>query len=179
MRRTVAFVIAVLGFGALGAAAHGQMGPMRRPGLWETHMHAEGRRDEAFGMRMCVDPSVDRQRGVFSNPMGGGRPGAGAENCSEHSFHPIAGGMAFHSVCRSGAAVTITDGTSTGDYQSHYHMDVTTRRTPGGVNHMTMDSRWLGPCAPGQRPGETSMVLPNGQVMRMGAGMGAGMGMRP
>jgi hypothetical protein len=86
--------------------------------------------------------------------------------------------MAFHSVCASGGGTVTTDGTSTGDYQSHYHVDVTSRRTPGGERHFAMEGRWLGPCAPGQAGGDMSMVLPNGQVMHMGPGMG-GPGMRP
>ena len=109
-------------------------------------------------------------------PMAG--RGAERENCSVREFHAIPGGYAFHSVCAFNGQTVDSQGSSTGDFQNHYHLDVTSRQTPGGVRHMTMEGRWLGPCAPGQHGGDMSMVLPNGQVMPMGPGMGRP-GMRP
>jgi hypothetical protein len=158
--------------GAASFALAGE-GPMRRPGLWEMKMMAEGEQGRDFAMQVCVDPTFEQSHGVFSRPMGA-HGDAYRENCSVREFHPIPGGIAFHSVCVSNGATVATEGRSTGDYQSHYHVDVTTRRTPGGEQHMTMDGRWLGPCAPGQAGGDMSMVLPNGQVMHMGAGMRPG-----
>jgi hypothetical protein len=177
MRRTHVLIISAAFACAAGAAAlaqSGPMGPMRRPGLWEMKMQAEGSEGRNFAMQVCVDPNFERSHGVFNGgPMAGHSSGE-RDNCSAKEFHPIPGGMAFHSVCAANGGTVVTDGTSTGDYQSHYHVDVTTRHAPGGVRHMTMDGRWVGPCAPGQAGGDMSMVLPNGQTMHMPGGMGMG-----
>jgi hypothetical protein len=177
MRRAHILIISAALACAAGAAAVAQSGPiapMRRPGLWEMKMQAEGE-GRNFAMQMCVDPNYEHAHGMFSGgPMAGHR-GAERDNCSAREFHPIPGGVAFHSVCAAEGGTVVTDGTSTGDFQSHYHLNVTTRRTPGGgERHMSMEGRWLGPCAPGQAGGDMSMVLPNGQTMHMGPGKGMG-----
>ncbi len=175
MRPSHALLASVLIAGAVGVSslALALEGPMRRPGLWEMKMTSEGEQGRDFTTQICVDPSFEQAHGMFSSPMAQ-RPGAGREDCSVREFHPTAGGFSFHSVCSANGATVETKGQSIGDFQNHYHLDIDMNRTPGGERHMAMDGRWLGPCPAGQSGGDMSMVLPDGRVMRMGAGMRPG-----
>ena len=171
MRASQFVFAAVAGFGvfAAGALAAADAPPMRRAGLWEIHMTADGMGPggQGMAMRQCVDPSTEQRHGVFNGPTN-----RGADNCSVHEIHRTLTGFAFHSVCKDGAATTTSNGTATGDFSTRYKVDITSQRTPGGApRHMSMDSRWLGACPAGDRPGDMSMVLPGGRVMKMGAGM--------
>jgi len=175
MRPALALIAAaavLCGGGAAALAQPAGEGPMRRPGLWELKMRAEGGGARNFSMRVCVDPRLEQRHGVFgggpADPEGRGEEPA---NCSVREYHSIPGGMALHSVCSSGGATMVTDATATGDYQTHYHVEVTSQRSPGGVHHTSVDGRWLGPCAAGRPGGDTAKALPPGQVTRMGPGM--------
>ena len=180
MRASQFVFAAIAGFGvfAAGALAAADGPPMRRSGLWETHMTGDGMGAGGRGMamRQCVDPGTEQRRGVFSAPANRREP----DNCPVREFHRTASGFAFHSVCTDGGATTTSNGTVVGDFSSQYRLDITTQRTPGGsARHMSMEARWLGACPAGERPGDLSMVLPDGRVMHMGAGMGPGTMGRP
>lgn len=176
MRPTLIIVIAAVAGTAFGAIAQGMMGaPNRRAGLWETTMTMSSGGTRAMTVRMCTDPAHDRAHGgIFTGPSQ--RGAGGGETCSVREFHPIPGGVAFRSVCTNQGTTSSTQGTSTGDYNTHYHVDLTSQSTSpsggGGTRRMMMDSRWLGPCASGQAPGDMTIVLPGGREMHVGAGMG-------
>ena len=145
--------------------------PMRRAGLWQTTMTMPGQAHDVT-MRICTDPAFERRQSVLSSPM---QRGDGAPNCSVHEVHRTLTGMAFRSVCTNHGVTSTTDGITSGDFNSRYHVDITTRSTPGdGVRHMSMEGRFLGPCGAEEHPGDVSMVLPGGRVMRMGSGMAMG-----
>ena len=112
-------------------------------------------------MRMCVDPATEHSFQPYNGPMNHG-PG-GQSDCSKHEAHRIADGWAFSSVCtRRGETVT-SSGTVTGDFQSHYRVEINVQGS-GPPRHMTMESTWLGSCPAG---GGNSMVMPDGRVINM------------
>lgn len=175
MRASSLTLAGLAGLLALGAAsvAAAEDAPMRKAGLWETSMALSGAQAHNMTMRMCTDPTVERRRSIFTGPNQ-------HSACSVQEYHRTATGMSFHSVCQNANGLTnITDGTATGDFNSHYHLDVKTHITgaaspPGGADrHMTMDAKYLGACPAGQSPGDMSFVTADGRVMPMG-GMGMG-----
>ena len=113
-------------------------------------------------MRQCVDPATERNFSPFSGGPGG-RGAADASNCAKRDIHRIAGGWAFESVCTQNGKTVTSSGTITGDFQSHYHMEVSTSGGGSGPQHMAMDNTWVGACAAGGQ-GNT-VTLPDGRVI--------------
>jgi hypothetical protein len=161
MRATPLLVAALCG-AAVAALAQPTGMPGRRPGEWRTTMSGMGRDGGGMTMEVCVDPARERSFSPFDRPFGHGPPGGEDQACSKRDVHPIPGGWAFSSVCdRDGRTVT-TSGRITGDFRSHYHMEMVSDGGHGGERHMTMDGDWVGPCAPG---GGATVTLPDGRVI--------------
>jgi hypothetical protein len=64
-----------------------------------------------------------------------------------------------------------TSGVASGDFNSAYKVDSTTRMNPAPMpqmaeSKMTIEAKWAGPCPAGRKPGD--MVMANGMVMHMG-----------
>lgn len=146
---------------AVAAAAMAQpMGmPARRAGFWETVISAPGMPSGAMRMRVCADPAREHGPAAFAGPMAAGK----GNSCSEHDVHPTAAGWTFHTVCATPHGPSVMTGTLTGDFRSHYHLDMDVR-SAGQAHRVSVDARWLGPCAPGT---PNSIVLPNGRVVTM------------
>jgi hypothetical protein len=74
---------------------------------------------------------------------------------------PGAGKVTVHSVCRHQGTTATTDAVITGDFDKAYRNDMVTRFSPpqNGIKEMKMvqEARWLGPCKPGQKPGDVIM----------------------
>jgi len=53
-------------------------------------------------------------------------------------------------------------GVFTGDFAKHYAGEVRTTYTPPlegmATTHLKMEARWIGPCQPGQQPGDVVMT---------------------
>lgn len=135
--------------------------PGRRAGLWEMSMSSAAMQGHAMKMRQCVDPATERNFSPFNSGSGG--HGADAVNCSKRDVHRIVGGWAFESVCTQNGKPVTSSGTITGDFQSHYRMELATTGGGGGPQHMTMDNTWVGACTPGGQ-GNT-VTLPDGRVI--------------
>jgi hypothetical protein len=137
--------------------------PERRAGLWVQTMTADQMHQET---RICIDASVEKQLKWFSQ-------GAGPSSCEQSSVTPrMGGGWAFHSSCAMGrAGHIVSDGVATGDFNSHYTVDIDSTTTgsamlqANGPHKMKIDAVWQGPCPAGMRPGD--MMLPGGMTMNL------------
>ncbi len=79
------------------------------------------------------------------------------------------------SVCTFGGATTTSHAVVSGSFDSAYTIDVASTRTraaspmpgaaPGGETHMTIEAKWLGACAAGQKPGD--VIMSNGMSMNV------------
>jgi hypothetical protein len=80
--------------------------------------------------------------------------------------------------CKMGPMSMTGKGTLTGDFSSQVKIETVTKVSmespPAGVPQsalskeprtMVMEMRWIGPCAPGQNPGDS--IMPDGKVLRM------------
>jgi hypothetical protein len=71
------------------------------------------------------------------------------------------GKVTIHSVCKHEGMTTTSDAVITGDFESSYRSDMVIRYDPPqqGMKDMKMvqEARWLGPCKPGQKPGDIMM----------------------
>jgi len=170
MRAPAAFAspvtaLAVAGF-ALAAAgwsidvdAH----PKRRPGLWEVRSAGA----DALGMpatRFCVGDDTDSELAHLdraSGPRG---------SCSLGTFVRTGDAWVAESVCREGRSTVVSRAVASGDFQTEYRIDTLVSQGASGPGGRREDreavvARWLGPCEPGQRPGD--LVIPGMGTLNM------------
>ena len=136
--------------------------PTRRSGYWDQTITGQaGGRSRTMTSQFCTDPTVEKQNSVVGT--GAGR------TCAKREFHRIPTGFSFSTVCTVSGMTRESRGTVSGDFQSHYHMDVvsTASGDPVGERRTSIDSKWLGPCPAGRKPGD--MVMSNGMVANVSA----------
>ena len=147
--------------------------PPRKAGLWELTMKFEGRNIPGQTMKHCIDAATDKL-------MSANAGAAPQQNCDKQDVTHSGGVTIVDSICHIGGAATTSHAEITGDFNSAYTMQVTTKRqgapTPGmpasGETHMTIAAKWLGPCSAGQRPGD--IIMSNGMKMNVLDLRGAG-----
>ena len=151
----------------LPAAIQAQDAPKRKPGLWQqTVTHAGGAGMPPQSMSMCTDEKTDN---LFAE-----RAGA-SQKCAQQSVRRQGNAFVVDAVCKDGATTVRTHGTFTGDFSSRYAGELRTTFEPPmhGMKEMTqkLEARWVGPCKPGQKPGDVVMEGRGGMNMQemMGA----------
>lgn len=129
--------------------------PKRKSGLWEmtTQMSGMPAGMPAQGpMQMCVDHAND------SLTQERGRQAA---DCPVMEVKQGDNKVTLHSVCKHAGTTATTDAVITGNFDTQYHSEMHVRYNPPqngiGEMRMTQDARWLGPCKPGQKPGDVVM----------------------
>lgn len=137
--------------------------PARKPGLWELKINF-ARVAPPQTMQQCVDAATDK---LMHSPSGNsGVP----ENCSKRDITMNGDQMVIDSVCTGAGKTMITHSVVTGSFNSSYVMNVTTRSAPPAQGemaelNMTLQGKWLGPCAADQKPGD--MILPGGTKLNV------------
>jgi hypothetical protein len=141
--------------------------PTRKAGLWELKMVFQGRNLPAQVMKHCTDAATDK---LMNMNFGG----SNEQHCSKQDMKNVGGTILVDSVCTFGGATITSHAVVTGSFDSAYNVDVTSTReggppmpgvAPGGQTHMTIDAKWLGVCAAGQKPGD--VVMSNGMSMNV------------
>ena len=164
MRRRL--IVTVLGLLSAAPALALDM-PARKPGLWELKMNFEGRNLPATAMKHCVDAATDK---LMNSSFGG----SAQEACSKQDMTKSGSIITVDSVCKFSDATTTSHAVVTGSFDSAYKVDVRSTRegglplpgqAPGAATHMTIDAKWLGPCAAGQHPGD--IIISNGMTMNV------------
>lgn len=151
--------------------------PPRKPGLWVQKVSMAQMEQST---RMCLDQATDRQMAWWGSQ-------AAKSNCEQQQITRHAGGgWEFHSVCKSAdGATTTSDGVASGDFNSHYKVDVTSTTTGGpmpqanGTHKIAIEATWAGPCPAGMKAGD--MEMPGGMKINMNdvaSGQGSS-GIRP
>jgi hypothetical protein len=158
------------------AAAEGPARPTMKAGLWSQTMAMPGMNQT---MKVCMDePAAQKARWWSGGP--------GKSDCAEERVTPHpGGGWDFHSVCKAPDGQTTTsDGSATGDFGSHYKVEVTSvtsgAATPeaNGTHKIAIEATWQGPCPAGMGPGDMEMA--GGMRISAHGGMtgGPGAGMK-
>ncbi|MGZ3409106.1 MAG: DUF3617 domain-containing protein [Xanthobacteraceae bacterium] len=138
--------------------------PPRKPGLWELKMNF-ARNAPPQAMQQCIDAATDK---LMRSPSG--RPGA-EEDCSKRDISTNGDQTIVDSVCTYGGKTMNSHMVITGSFDSSYVMNITTKSegalAPGEMSElsMTLQGKWLGPCAADQKPGD--MILPGGTKMNV------------
>lgn len=160
MIRTTA-TAALLLCAATAAGAAGLDYPPRKPGLWEMSMaHGDDPKAQPHVVQQCIDARTD----AAMREMGGG---VSREACSRQDMRKEGGRIVVDSVCKMGTTTMTSHSEISGDFGSSYRMESQTTYDPplGGraKGSAIVQAKWLGPCKPGQKPGD--MVMPGGKTM--------------
>ena len=123
--------------------------PAPQPGLWEQTVSG-GQMPQPMTVNICVGPTEPG-----ANPFNTPQPGV---TCSENTVTSAPGGANFHSVCETQGMTVTSDGKVTGDMNSAYKVEISTRASganvPPQMSEMTMtiDATRLGACPAGAAP---------------------------
>ncbi len=128
--------------------------PKRKPGLWEISMRMEGAPNMG-PMQQCIDKNTDNIMQQKAKEH--------KQDCSVMDIKPSGNKVTIHSVCKMEGSTATTDGVFEGSFDSSYKGTMKTRFSPPmhgmSESNMTQEARWLGPCKPGQKPGD--VIMPN------------------
>lgn len=148
---------AVILFGASVASAATADAPKRKSGLWEMKMSSSHHSGQMI--TQCVDQKSDD---IMQNKMHEEKM-----SCTKREVRREGDKIVAESVCKMDGTTATTRAVFTGKFDSAYKADIKNSYDPPmhGMREsaMTIDARWVGPCLPGQKPGDIMMPgMPGG-----------------
>jgi hypothetical protein len=138
--------------------AFAQDAPRRKSGLWEVSMSMPNM-GAPMVMRQCIDQATDDMSKSASRD-----PSA---KCSKQSVRREGGNVVVESVCQVEGSTATSRGVFSGDFNAAYKGEMVTKFSPPmhgtAETKMNFQARHVGPCAPGQKPGDVAMQgMPGG-----------------
>jgi len=129
--------------------------PSRKPGLWQVKTHIENSNVPAREVQQCIDAATDQMTQSSAGPFA-------AAACPERAVQRSENSTVIDSSCTVGGKPATAHADVTGSFDSAYTMTVTaqSKNFPDGKMIMTMEGKWLGPCAADQKPGD--IIMGNG-----------------
>lgn len=127
--------------------------PKRKPGLWEIKTQMQGL--PSMGpVQQCIDAKTDDLMQERASKQ--------QRQCSVMEVNRTGSKVTIHSVCTIEGMTTVTsNAVFEGSFESAYKGTIEAQYNPplNGMSGstMTLDARLLGPCQPGQKPGDVSM----------------------
>jgi hypothetical protein len=159
MTMRISYQLLLAGFlaAAIPTLAAAQSMPVRKPGWWEMKMTISGPTPEPVHqtMQLCTDPAVDKVENPFGIHAG--------KHCPPVTVTRSGPDWNFTGACTLGAMQISTAGHASGDFGSHYTVDITTRINPppapqAGETKISMNAAWLGDCPTGTKPGDLNIT---------------------
>lgn len=127
--------------------------PKRKAGLWEINTRMQGM-PPMGPVQQCIDRNTDNLMEQEARKEA---------NCSVMDIKTQGNRVSVRSVCKIDKSTATSDATFTGAFDSGYKGEITVRYSPPlegmAEARMTQEAKWLGPCLPGQKPGD--VVMPN------------------
>jgi len=137
-------------------------GPHVEAGLWESGMEISGIK---MTSQVCMDGSEASSRRAFMPPSRQQAASAAErDNCSKQDIHPIPGGYSVDAICSNRGRVTHVAGKVTGDFKTRYMLDMTVDSDGRPAQPIHMESRRVGACPAGMRPGEARTQMDQGGI---------------
>ena len=134
--------------------------PSRKPGLWEVSQIIGTAKSSPLVIKQCIDAATDRLLQSSTGPYS-------ADLCPTRTVQKSAGGMTIDSTCSIAGKTAKTHAVISGSFDSAYKMTVTSQGagTPGNDITLSLEAKWLGPCAADQKPGD--LVMGNGMKINI------------
>ncbi len=153
---------AALGFATVAVEAAAIDLPARKPGQWEVKMTPKtAGAAPTMTTQLCLDAASDKA--LLEKGM------AMAPNCTLNQSHDGAN-LVIDATCDIAGRKTKSHIVISGDFQTHYQMDIVTDSTggpPGLPKHaeITQQATWVGACKAGMKPGD--MIMPGGRTINL------------
>lgn len=142
--------------GTAAGGAHAFDAPKRKPGLWQIDNRMSNMPAGMGPIKQCIDEKTDN----FYQQLGEVQK----DKCPVMDMKNAGDKITVHSVCKVANSTATTDAVFSGRFDSDYHGDIRIKYDPPvqgmGEASMAITAKWVGPCQPGQQPGD--MILPNG-----------------
>lgn len=157
MNRTV-FLASVACVLSLGAVAQAEEMPKRKAGLWETTM-AGGSMPSPQVVKQCIDEKTDS---LAMAAVAGG-------NCKPPAITKTSAGYETETSCQFGQMTSTAKSVISGDFSSKVTAKITSTVVPAPgqqpvTTNTTVETKYVGPCAADQKPGD--IIMPDGKVIR-------------
>ena len=136
----------------LASTSQAEDQPKRKSGLWEIKTQMAGMPDMGASQE-CVDQNSDNftQQGVKEEGV----------DCKPPDIKRSSDTLSIHTECAIEKTTVVSiDYLLKGSLDSAYKGTVKTQtKSPQGKHEtsIALEARWLGPCKPGQKPGDVSM----------------------
>jgi hypothetical protein len=134
--------------------------PARKAGLWEIKTTMEDRNQQPQMAQHCVDAETDKMMSAIGGDVRN-------EMCSKQDVQKVGATYVIDSVCKFGPMTSTSHGVVSGDFNSAYSVQMTSKREggpnipgmpAGGTSNITIEAKWLGACAADQKPGDIIMA---------------------
>ena len=159
MRLAIAVLLAALAVPSFAAA---EDYPKLRPGLWEMTRTADNAPQHPSTSTVCLDDTVQKEMYELGN-------GAMRGMCSKHDFRMAGGRATGDYVCDMGGSRMHSKSTMVMSGDTAYRTEVNTTYDPAFMGltklNTVLTARRVGPCKPGQRPGD--MTTATGQTFNI------------
>jgi hypothetical protein len=146
-------LVLTLALSSLASAAGPKDMPARKSGLWEIEMHADAM-PQPMVTQQCIDEKTDnlvQQQGEAQ----------ARQHCSKNGVRKQGNQVIAESVCQFDSTTATTRAVFSGDFRQNYRGEINTTYSPPihGMksSKQTLEAKWLGPCKPGQKPGDIMM----------------------
>lgn len=134
--------------------------PPMKPGLWETASTSSLRPDVAAHLRICYGEDTEREL------MAKGEAALKQYHCVTPGFQRSGDSYVYESACTIAGHTLTTRAVFTYQGDASIHGVTTSDSGDGSPPHTsTSDSRWVGACKAGQKPGD-SEFLNKDEMMR-------------
>ncbi len=134
--------------------------PSRKPGLWEVRQIVGNAKTSPLVIKQCIDSATDHMLQSSTGPYS-------ADLCPTRNVQKTADGMTIDSTCSIAGKTAKTHAVIAGSFDSAYKMTVTSQGegTPGNDITLSLEAKWVGPCASDQKPGD--LVMGNGMKLNI------------
>lgn len=152
MLQSCRFILSICVLVCIAAPAFSAEMPKRKAGLWEIQTHMEGI-PSMGAIQQCIDENTDS---LLQQQAAQGKT-----DCSVMDVKRSNGKVSIHSVCKAEGVTITSDANFEGSFESAYKGTIKSHYEPplNGMADVTIQSeaRWVGPCKPGQKPGDVIM----------------------
>ena len=134
--------------------------PSRKPGLWEVRQVIGNAKTSPLVIKQCIDAATDHMLQSSTGPYS-------ADVCPTRSVQKSADGMTIDWTCTIAGKTAKTHAVISGNFDSAYKMTVTSQGEgmPGNDITLSLEAKWLGPCAADQKPGD--LIMGNGMKLNI------------
>ena len=134
--------------------------PSRKPGLWEVRQVIGNAKTSPLVIKQCIDAATDHMLQSSTGPYS-------ADVCPTRSVQKSADGTTIDSTCTIAGKTAKTHAAISGSFDSAYKMTVTSQGEgmPGNDITLSLEAKWLGPCAADQKPGD--LIMGNGMKLNI------------